>query len=252
MLSMIPPVLANTDVSAACGDSLLALVNRPSAGDSVCVVPNHKVLLEGGYQFVKLFPSGQQHILPQINARFGLSNQNELFLLLPNYYNQSIHPSAGWSSTIVGMKHLFLSQEKWLASGEAAIILPLGSRAYGSQSGGGLINGIFEYNFSQEWSLTTMLGVSSQSQSISSGGGRFTSINPDVVLAWNKNKIQWFGEVTGQSKTDPQSSWGLNADTGISYLVSKNIAIDCEIGHRVLGSLGGLSRYFGTGIVIEL
>jgi hypothetical protein len=96
-----------------------------------------------------------------------------------------------------------------------------------------------------------MLGVSSVSLSIDAGGGRISSINPDLVLSWTKGKISIYGEVYGQSKTGPQEGSGFNSDAGIIYLLKKNIEIDIEMGRCISGQLFGFSRYIGTGISIE-
>lgn len=96
-----------------------------------------------------------------------------------------------------------------------------------------------------------MFGVSSQTQAINDGGKRYTSVNPDLVLSWTKEKISVYGEIYGQSKTGPQNGSGFNADAGILYLIRKNIVIDLEAGHRLSGVLGGFSHYVGTGISIQ-
>lgn len=99
--------------------------------------------------------------------------------------------------------------------------------------------------------MTGTLEYLSISEPINSGGQSFTSVNPDLLLSWTKNKISLFIEVYGQSKTAPDEGSGYNADAGILYLIKKNIVIDLEIDQRISGLLDGVERYYGGGITIQ-
>lgn len=62
-------------------DSLLNLVNRPTVADSACVVPVHKVEMEFGTQYQRLYQSPNHQLnYPQSVLRFGLPKKANWFL----------------------------------------------------------------------------------------------------------------------------------------------------------------------------
>lgn len=249
----IHPVLAN-NTSSPCGehDDLFLFIDRPSLQDNACVVPDKAIVLETGYQYQKLLDEGTQQNFPAAVVRTGIANQWEFNISLPNYIKQTVFPSHGFSEVILGAKRQIGGSDNWVTAVEGFVILPSGSAAFGSRKSGETINGVFSYNLTTELNLSGMFGVSSQSQAIDSGGGRYWTFNPDLVLAWSKSPISLFAEIYGQSKTAPDQGSGFNSDIGILYLVRKNIVIDLEVGQRISGELGGFERYIGTGISIQL
>ena len=235
-----------------CGGSsdLLSFVDRPTVGDSACVAPEKTAILESGYQYQQLSGGGTQQNFTSSELRIGLADRYEFNILLPNYIVQTKPTVAGFSPVTLRVKHEIKANEKWVFSIEGFAILPSGTATYGSRGLGETFNGIFSYNLSSEFNVSGMFGVSSQSEPINSGGQRYFTVNPDLVFAWSKEKLSLYGEVYGQSKTGPQQGSGFNMDTGILYLIRKNIIIDLEIGHRISGNLGGFTHYVGTGISI--
>jgi len=234
-----------------CGgaSALLALANRPTIADSACVVPFEKGVFEFGVQYQNLKGRGQGINLPEAELRLGLPAKTELSILLPNYTHQNQTPRAGFSPTIIGLKHEVGYTQKWLGSVEGLVILPSASSAYGSDALGGMVNGILEYSINSSLSVTFMLGVSTQTEPYSSGGQRFNSVNPDLVLAWQLNdKFQTFGEVYGQTKAGPRTGAAFNADAGLQYLLTQNLEADLELGQRISGQLGQFSNYVGAGM----
>jgi len=236
-----------------CGGSsdLLSFVDRPTVGDSACVAPEKTVILESGYQYQQLSGEGTQQNFTSSELRLGLADRYELNILLPNYIVQTKPTVAGFSPITLRVKHEIKSNEKWVFSIEGFATLPSGTATYGSRRVGETFNGIFSYNLSTEFNISGMFGVSSQSEPINSGGQRYFTVNPDLVLAWSKDKLSLYGEMYGQSKTGPQEGSGFNMDAGVLYLIRKNIIIDLEIGHRISGELGGFNHYVGTGISIQ-
>lgn len=245
--------LANS-IDNPCGgpSELLNLVDRPSAADNACAVPFNKAILESGYQYQKLAqPGGSQQNFTQSELRLGLPASNELYVIFPNAIHQSRMPRSGSSATSIGLKHQIGYTENWLAAVESVVTLPSGSNAFGSDGTGTAFNGIVNYTINPVLGLSFMFGVTSQTDPTLTGGERFTSFNPDLVLTYIINpKFYVYGEVYGQSKTGPTENRGFNADAGIMYLIKPNIEIDMVIGHRINGQLAGLNQYIGAGFSV--
>jgi len=229
--------------------ALLNIVDRPTAADSACVVPQKEVVIESGLQYQKLKGPGYAENFPEAVLRFGLPFHNEFVWVLPNYIHQSLMPHSGATATTVGIKHEIGYNTQWLGTVESLITLPTGSPAFGSESVGAAVNGIISYTPNTLWNISFMLGVTSQTESHASGGERFQSVNPDWVLTYNaSSKLNFYLEVYGQSKTAPSEGSGFNTDGGVLYLLHPNISVDFELGQRLSGDLGGFSHYVGAGI----
>jgi hypothetical protein len=243
-------------IANPCGgpSALLALVDRPTVGDSACVIPFKQALVEMGYQYQQVIhPTGYQHNLPAATLRVGLPASNEIVLLLPNYNHQSVAPRSGVGATTLGVKHEIGYTEKWLGAVESLITLPSGSSAFGSQAAGIAVNGIVNYTFNSSWGLSCMLGVSTQTEPNANGGQRYTSVNPDLVLTYVFNpKVNFYGEFYGQSKTGPGQNSGYNMDAGVLYLILPTLVVDLEAGQRLTGQLDGFNHYIGAGLSIEI
>jgi hypothetical protein len=243
-------------INDPCGGpaALLNIANRPSAADSACVVPYKKMVLELGYQYMQLTHSlGHAQNFPEATFRIGLPANNELVILLPNEIRLSSEPHSGSTATVIGIKHELGYNQRWIATIESLITLPNGSAEFGSKGIGIAINGIVSYSFNSDFNLTFMLGGSTATTASSAGGQRFNSINPDLVLTYSINpKLNLFGELYGQSKTNPGENSGFNADSGFLYLVSPSVMVDIEAGQRISGSLVGFDHYVGTGITLMI
>lgn len=240
--------------STPCGgsDNLLLFIDRPTLGDSACVVPDKQVVLESGYQYTSLLGGGVQQYFPAAFVRLGLVHRFEFNAYLPSYTHQTVFPYTGFDLSTLGIKHEVASSERWVAAVEGYAVLPSGSATFGSQGYGGIGNGIFSYNLNSEFNLTSLLGISSQTQPIVQGGDRYFSINPDLVLSWSKEKLALYLEVYGQSKIAPGEGSGFNMGTGLVYLIKKNIALDAEVGQRMSGVLFGFEHYVGAGVTVQL
>ena len=246
-------IVYSSQITTPCGGptDLLLFVNRPTQADSACVVPNKSAVLESGYRYLDLLGGGTQQDLPESLFRIGLADRFEINILLPNYVYRTFEPRRGFNESTLGIKHELGANTKWVSAIEGYLILPSGSATFGSKEAGGIFNGILSYNITSELNISGMLGISSQTQSIDDGGRRYSSVNPDLVLSWTKEKISIYGEVYGQSKTSPYEGSGFNMDTGILYLLKKNIVIDFSVGQRMQGTLFGFSHYIGTGISVQ-
>ncbi|MFI4963701.1 MAG: transporter, partial [Legionellales bacterium] len=210
-------------------NALLTLVNRPSVLDSACVTPDKQAILELGYNHQFLTERGTQDNLPQAEFRYGLADLFEFAIILPNYINKSVPRGSGFAPTTLSIKKELVATPKWISTVEGLVTLPSGSYAYGAQGPGAAFNSINSYTITTEIAVTTMLGVSSLSEPVLSGGHSFLSINPIVLVSWTKNKTSLYGEISGQSKTGFAQGSGFNLDMGVIYLLKKTISIDFEV-----------------------
>lgn len=241
----------SSPITNPCGEpgSLISIIDRPTVGDSACVVPMGNAVLEAGLQYADLRGSGQGYNLPETEIRLGLPGSNEFAVILPNFTHQSVKPHAGSSGAVIGIKHQLGYTRHWLASVESLLSLPGGSDNAGNQNLGVAFNGIVNYSFDSGLNLTFMMGATSLSQSVNLGGQRYNSVNPDLVLSYTFNhKLSVYGEVYGQTKTAAYSGSGYNSDAGFLYLLTPELCLDLEVGQRISGQLGAYNYYIGTGI----
>ncbi|MHB1707055.1 MAG: hypothetical protein ACYCSH_13590 [Acidithiobacillus sp.] len=233
--------------------ALLAILDRPTVSDSACVVHYGQAVLEAGYEHADLLGSGgTADNFPEAELRFGLPGNNEFVLLPPNDNLQRLPGSPhlhGFSATAVGIKHELGYTRHWLGAVEGLFTLPSGSQTFGSQGLGVAFNGIVTYAPSDDTGISLQLGVASQTNPVLAGGGRYTSVNPDISFTWQPWwKLQFYGEVFGQSRTGPGLGSGFDADGGVQYLLTPSWEVDLEEGVRLSGSLGGYTHYAGAGM----
>ncbi len=244
-----PTTTNNTDTVTNPCNGILAIVDRPSKADSACVVPFGQFDLEGGYQFLDLTGGGSGQNFPQAEFRVGLPFNNEFVVLPPNYNTQTIFPHAGWGATVVGIKHEIGYTSNLVGAVEGLVTLPTGSNSYGSDETGGALNAIATYSLTSALSATAMVGVTSQSLPSLSGGTRYGSFNPDLLVSYDiTDNLETFAEVSGQTNAGPGLGYGYNGDVGILYQFIHNTEIDASFGQRIKGNLGGYNNYFGVGL----
>ena len=226
---------------------ILAFINRPSLTGSACVLPNKKIMIEGGYQYFNLTKGAYGYITPQTEIRFGLPGNNEFVLITPSFFHQTISPRAGWSAPTLSFKHELGYNKNWLGAIEGLLTVPSGSEHYGSRAFSETVNIIATYTVDPVFSVTGMLGVMSQSVQYIHDGQRFTSINPDVVASWQLND-RWllFAELYSQTRTGPGEGLGLLTDGGVYYLPTNYLSLDAELGQRITGNWG-FQSYAGMG-----
>ncbi|HAU3620375.1 TPA: transporter [Legionella pneumophila] len=236
-----------------CGEptDMLSFLERGGIATNPCVVPPRSVLISSGYQYQQLIGEGVQHNFPAAAIQLGLPGYFEVDLLLPNYINQTVDPRIGFSQTQLIVNHVLWFNNKWVITASGTFVFPSGSASFGSPNPGGGVIGILSYNFNSQLNLTSNLGITTQSEPSYDGGQSYTSVNPDLILSWTKNKISLFAEIYGQSKTAPDEGSGFSTDAGVLYQVKKNIAIDFEVDQRITGLLNGVERYYGGGITIQ-
>ncbi|HTR45720.1 MAG TPA: transporter [Thermodesulfovibrionales bacterium] len=272
MRSLIQAFVLLTVVSAVCGNvhaqeqaagitgapcagpsSLLEVIDRPTVSDSVCVVPQGEFVLEAGFQHATLRGpgGGRADNFPQAAFRVGLPGKNEFVLLPQDYTEQRVadEDSSGWSPLTIGIKHSLGYRGPWQGAVEALFTLRSGSRAFGSDGPGVAFNGIAAYSVSEEVGVALQLGVSSQTDPSSAGGRRFTAFLSNLVATWQPvSRLQFYGEIFGQTSSGPGKGAGYNFDGGIQYLITPFWEIDLGAGVRLIGDLGGFSHFFGAGM----
>lgn len=250
-----------TTISNPCSgpSAILAILDRPTVSDSPCVVPPGQFVMEIGFQHANLrgYSGGTEDNYPQAEVRFGLTGRNELVLLPPNYnrlrtHAISVDPAqevSGSSAVTLGFKHELGYTRYWLGAVEALFTLPSGGSAFGSRGLGVAFNGIASYALSEQVGLSLQLGISSQTNPVFAGGGRFTSLISNFVATWQPiERLQFYGEIFGQSSTGPGEGAGYNADSGIQYLITPSLEVDMEAGVRLAGDLGGYTHFLGAGM----
>lgn len=171
----------------------------------------------------------------------------------PEESSSNSSPTSGFSVSALTFKHQIISNKKWVISGEGIIVFNSGSAAYGNSGTGFIINAIGNYNINEKFSLSGMLGVATQTEPRTEGGKRFQSFNPDLVLTYVfLEKLNFYAEIYGQSKTAPTQKWGFDSDFGALYLISPSVVIDVEVGKKVGGNLSNFLTYVGAGISVLL
>lgn len=249
---------ANPPPSCSGASGYLAVIDRPTAEDSGCVVAQGMADIEGGAIAGNLYPApgGKYYMLPNLAVRWGLPDNSELVWLPPNFQHQSADGGLGNSTattrgvgpTTVGFKHVLGWSDHWQWTAEALATLPSGDSTFGSHGTGGALNAIISYG-NGPLGLSLMVGATSQTAPTAAGGRRFESFNPDLVVTWaSTSRVQLFGEIYSQSHSAYLQGWGTNADGGLQYLVTADLVVDVEEGVRLQGSLGGFSHYTGVGL----
>ena len=241
--------------SASNPSALLSLLDRPTYSDSACAAPDGHAILELGFQHADVHGSGGGTAVnyPEAELRFGLPGRNEFKVLASNYTNQRSgvpeEASSGLSATSIGFKHELGYDSRWLGSVEAVVTMPSGNGAFGSRGLGATISGIAAYSLTSRIGLSLQLGVGSQTDPVSAGGGRYTSFNQFLTATWDPlDRLQFYGELYGQTKTSRSEGAGYNFDGGVQYIVAHWLEADLEEGVRLSGDLGGFTHYYGAGM----
>ena len=255
MLVPAGPSFAGPLITTDPCSNLLAVLDRPTFSDSACSAQPGHAVLESGFMHadVRGEGGGTADNYPEAELRYGLPGRNEFKVLASNYTSQrSGNPreaSSGLSAAGVGFKHELGYNDKWIGSVEGIMTLPSGNDVFGSRGLGATFNGIVAYSLSDQVGLSLQLGVSSQTDPVSTGGGRFTTFNQFLTATWDPTeRLQLYGELYGQTKTASGEGAGCNFDGGVQYLIAGWWEVDLEEGVRLAGNLGGFTHYIGAGM----
>ncbi len=238
----------NTDVYPYKEGTILNYFKRPTVATSACPVPYGKYTMESGVQYNDFLNKGNGFLYPQTKIRIGLPWRSEVSILLPSEISNSRLKFSGLDSTFLAFKHNITYSDSWNSALRLVYIPSSGSSNYGTNKNSYMLNGILVFN-KNNFNITTMLGVASLSDSERNGGRRFNTFNPDILVGWYpKSWLEYFAEIYGQTRTGPRQGPGYNLDTGLLFLINKNIAADVEMGKRLSGQLGNFNTYYGCGI----
>ncbi len=239
--------------------SLLTLLS-PTVADSSCTVASGRVMVGGGWQRLNLdeVPGGASVNYPELEISFGLPHRTEIVVLPPNFTRQTqtveLSPSVttrvttdGFQPLTVGVRHMFVDNERWQIAAEELVTLPSGSTEEGSAGAGFATNALLSCSLPYGFGVELELGVSSETLPTGAGGARYTSFNPDGDLsyAWG-NRYQLYTEVFGETQTAPGAGEGFAWDGGFQYLPAPHVELDVRFGHRISGSLG-FENFVGVG-----
>ncbi|MHB8254500.1 MAG: transporter [Acidiferrobacter sp.] len=226
---------------------LLAELDRPTVGDSACVVKPGHAIVELGYASAHS-NQGTVENGPQAELRFGLPRHNEFVLLPPNatHMENSRIGGTSYSATTMGLKHEWGYTRHWIYTGEILFTTPSTGNIPGNSDGWGeAVNGIVGYSVTSRIAVGLMLGATSL---YDQNGRRYTSINPDFTATWPFDpRWQLYGEIYGQTHTSYGAGSGWDSDGGVQYLLTRHIEVDAEVGQRLTGALGGYRNYWGFG-----
>lgn len=242
--------------------ALLAILDRPTIGDSACVVKPGVALLEMGYTYQKTTGPNANTLttVPQAEFRLGLIKNLELIALLPNYMLQKNTPAnaphttvSGYSDLGIGVKYEFGYTKHWLFTADAIINYPSGSDNFSKQGMGITVNSITAYSITSQLGLSLQLGISSQTAPIETGAViRYTSFNPDLTFTYQFNdKSQIFVELNDTTNAGPGEGNQSFIYGGFQYLITPKFEVDIEVGHRLNPEANSSVNSIGFGVGIQ-
>ena len=237
--------------AAEASPSLLDITDRGSITNTPYTIANHSVLLESGYQYGQLTPTGSLKNYPQSVLFFGLPANSELMATLPAYIQALPEHSSGFNAPKLGIKHELIEGEKWITGIETQATFPSGSDSFGSHGLGMELTGLASYHFLSNFFLSSMIGVTTVTEPFNDGGRRFNSINASAALTLGATeKLTVFAELFGQSKTNASQGGNYNADCGVLYLLTPHVVLDTEIGLQLSHEPGVFKNFINSGISI--
>jgi hypothetical protein len=231
--------------------NLLSLTDRGSVTNTPYTIQKNAFLLELGYQYQFLQPSGSLYNAVQPTLFYGLSSQSELILTPPTHYQMSSPALSGISATSLGIKQELVERRNWATALEVITTLPDGSATWGSSGVGVTLNEIFLYHLTSKLDVTVMLGESSLTDPRLDGGARFSSINPSVSLSFElTDKLSIFAEGFAETKTSAYQGDNENIDYGLLYLIHPNVVFDIEMGQQLSHQSGLFKQFINTGLSV--
>ncbi|MDE2573112.1 MAG: hypothetical protein KGM44_11430 [bacterium] len=243
-----------------CGGNarLLATLNRPTIGFSVCAVPPGSVVLEEGYQInVRRGPdTGVAVQYPQGFERLGLSPRLELDIVGPNLNRSrsSAGDSRGLSDMGLGFKYEFAPKGRFTYAVDGLLTAPTGS---GGFSAGGPTQTL---NLDISYALTPAIALGTTLSGLAGGGvradgslGRFAAFDPSLVItAQMPNAYQFYAELAGQSRVSPDEGGRAFVDFGVQKLIGPCFELDLEEGIGFTPVQGSRFTYTGLGFGVRL
>jgi hypothetical protein len=237
---------------------LLATLNRPTVGYSVCAVPKGSVVLEEGYQNTTQTGTAPSLFAeyPQGFERVGVAQRFELDLIGPNQNRVSAAGTAigGASDMGVGFKYEFDPKTQFTYAIDGLYTAPTGSQAF---TAGGPTETL---NFDIGYSLSDRVGLATTLAAVSSSGphrdgtfGRFGAFDPSFVVTYQTpHDYQFYAEVVGQTRIGPGFGGRTYTDFGVQKLLGTNVELDLEEGVGLTPVDGSRFTYTGVGFGLLL
>lgn len=250
---MLPPLFAE-EVPLLCSGpgALLAIADRPSVAYSACTVLDKNVQVESGSSYLIGTYNTYSTNLPQTEMRFGIINDSEIDVFLPNYIEQSRPPIAGSSATAIGLKHIFYSNKHNILTLQGYVSPPSGGKYYGTINTSFLLNGIYNYTFDSGLNITTSLGYAGNAAPSITPFPNYYTFNPIIDIGWSfTDSLTGYFEIYSQSKSAINQGWGVSSDGGFLYLLTSYISVDASFGHRIFGYLGNVNYYYSLGLIFS-
>jgi len=267
------PLTPAAGTSGPCGGQtrLLATLDRPTVGYSVCAVPTGSIVLEEGYQLTSQFGGGSvAATFPQGFERFGILDRLELDIVGPNYnrVRSGGTLSTGYNDLGIGTKYEFEPGGKVTYAIDALLLVPSGDPGFTT---GGTTE---QLNFDVSYPLTPNVGIAATLAGVSTygaatplaGAGGAIGVStraaspvgyqlflPSAVVTFATNpSLQFYAEAVGQSKLGPAAGGRVYFDGGVQKLLGTNVEIDAEYGRAVGPIVDGRFEYFGAGLGLRV
>jgi len=254
---------------------LLATIDRPTTGYSVCAVPQGSILFEDGYQLMSQFGGGSvAAAYPESLVRFGVADRLELDVVGPNFNRVRSGESiaSGFGDLGIGTKYEFAPRGKVTYAVDLLFVPPDGDASFTTRGT------TEQLNVEVSNPITSRVGISVTLAGIATygsitpvagaggatGGGvalanqapsarQYGLLVPSATVTYAiPSGLQLFLETVGQTKTAVDRGGQLLFDAGAQKLLGTNVLIDAEYG-RALGPVaGGPFQYVGGGIGVRV
>jgi len=267
------PLTQAAQTSDPCGGQtrLLATLDRPTVGYSVCAVPKGSIVLEEGYQLTSQFAGGSVAAsFPQGFERFGLIDRFEVDVVGPTYnrVRSGGSLSTGYGDLGIGTKYEFRPGGKVTYAIDALFLPPNGDGGFTTGGTTEQLNLDISYPLTPNVGIaTTLAGVSTYGVAtplVGAGGPigvstraatatRYEFFLPAAVLTFaTVPSLQFYLEAVGQTRVAPGVGGRIYFDGGVQKLLGTNVEFDAEYGRAIGPIAGGRFQYFGSGIGLRV
>jgi hypothetical protein len=234
------------------GPEIMNLIDRPTFAKGACVMPEKKSMIEYGATHYKFINEGEANGIGEIEYRFGLVEHTEIYISPPTYYQQSIHPKAGFGYTTISLKHLVYQDTQRAFTLDAGVIPSGGSYYFGSRNIHGYGNVIAYMNLNNQISNAVVFGYANYGEYNETDFENFSTFLLDYALSYSPNDHSTiYGELTSQTKSNYSSGFGLIFSTGLIYKLNNFATIDIEFTQRIIGELNYSTNAIGIGGAVK-
>ncbi len=262
--SPVPVAAPPADPCAGDG-SLLATIDRPTIGYSVCAVASKTILFEEGYQVQENAAGTGQWSrtvsYPQSFLRYGVSKRFELDLLGP-YYNKTLAsdgfgaPTAnnGYQDGGLGIKFEFAPRGQFIYAIDALYTSPNGTNGFSAGASTETVNFDVAYSVTPTIGLATTFAYSSTSGYDALGSrSRYSVLLPSfVVTSALRGNAQLYAEYVYASKLAPDQGGRAFIDYGIQKQLGTRFELDAELGNSLIGDSSKQFHYLGVGFGVRI